>query len=58
MQTQFIHIGFDGKRTGTETYSLKLRDIPAALSEKKLDQCTVKEFGLPNSENIVTIPGM
>jgi hypothetical protein len=59
MQTQIIHIGFDGKRTGTETYYLKLRDIPAALSEKKLDQCTVKEFGLQlNSENIVTIPAL
>ena len=59
MQTQFIHIGFDGKRTGTETYSLKLRYIPATLSEKKLDQCTIKEFCLQlNSENIVTIPAL
>ncbi len=59
MQTLFIHMGFDGKRTGTETYLFKLRCIPAELSGKKFDQCTNKEFGLQfNSENIMTIPAL
>jgi hypothetical protein len=29
METRFVHIGFDGKRTGTETYVLKLKGVPA-----------------------------
>jgi hypothetical protein len=57
MQTQFIHIGFDGKRTGVETYLLRLRCIPAALSGKKLDEYTCQEFGLQlGNDNIVTLP--
>ncbi len=32
--TQYVHIGFDGKRTGTETYTLKLKCAPAAPSGK------------------------
>jgi hypothetical protein len=59
MQTQFIHIGFDGERTGMETYLLRLRCIPAALSGKNLDEYTCQEFGLQlNGESIVTIPAL
>ncbi len=59
MQTQFIHIGFDGKRIGTETYLLKLRCTPAALSGEKLDQYTCYEFGLRfNDKKIATIPAL
>lgn len=43
---QFIHIGFDGKRTGTETYIIKLRCVPAALSGRGGDEYTCREFQL------------
>lgn len=57
MQTQFIHMGFDGKRTGVETYLLRLRCAPAALTGKDLDEYVCQEFGLQlNSQPIVTIP--
>lgn len=59
MQTQFIHLGFDGQRQGTETYLLTLWCIPAALSGEKLDHYTCGEFGLQlNSGNVVTIPDL
>ena len=59
MQTQFVHIGFDGKRTGIETYLLRLRCIPAALSGKNLDEYICREFGLQlNTGGIVTIPAL
>ncbi len=54
MQTQFIHIGFDGKRTGTETYLLRLRCVPAAMSGKKLDEYTCREFGLQLDDGAIT----
>lgn len=57
MQTQFVYFGFDGKRTKTETYFLKLRGTPASVTGKKLDQYTCKEFGLQfNANRIATIP--
>ena len=57
MQTQFIHLGFDGKRTGVETYLLRLRCTPAAISGKKLDEYTCREFGLQlNGGGITTLP--
>jgi hypothetical protein len=59
MQTQFIHICFDGKRTGVETYLLRLRCIPAALSGKNLDEYMCWEFGLQlNGGGITTIPAL
>jgi hypothetical protein len=59
MQTQFLHIGFDGKRTGVETYLLRLRCLPAALSGKNLDEYTCGEFGLQlGSGSIVTLPAL
>ncbi len=54
MKTQFIHMNFDGKRRGTETYLLKLKCNPAALTGKKFDQCTCKEFGLQINDNTLT----
>jgi hypothetical protein len=43
-QTEFVHIGFDGKRTGSETYVVRLRCVPAALSGKSGDEYTCGEF--------------
>jgi hypothetical protein len=57
MQTRFIHIGFDGKRTGVETYLLRLRCIPAAIPGKNLDEYTCSEFGVQlGNEDIATLP--
>jgi hypothetical protein len=59
MQTQFVYFGFDGRRTKTETYFLKLRGAPASEAGKKLDQYVCKEFGLQfNSDRIATIPSL
>jgi hypothetical protein len=59
MQTQFIHMGFDGKRTGVETYLLRLRCVPAAISGEKLDEYTCHEFGLQlNNGAITTLPAL
>lgn len=49
-ETQFVHIGFDGKRTGMETYTVKLRGVPAALSGKAGDEYTVREFSVRAGE--------
>jgi hypothetical protein len=54
MQTRFIHMSFDGKRTGVETYLLRLRCTPAAISGKKLDEYTCQEFGLQLDNNVIT----
>jgi hypothetical protein len=43
-ETEFVHIGFDGKRTGSETYVVTLRCVPAALSGKSGDEYTSGEF--------------
>lgn len=59
METRFIHIGFDGKRTGTETYIIKLRCVPAALSGQGGDEYTCREFQLRiNDGQAVTIPAL
>lgn len=41
--TEFVHLNFDGKRTGAEIYTVKLRVVPAALSGKDGDEYTVRE---------------
>ena len=41
--TEFVHLNFDGKRTGAETYTVKLRVFPTALSGKAGDEYTVRE---------------
>jgi hypothetical protein len=59
MQTQFIHMGFDGRRTGVETYLLRLRSTPAAISGKKLDEYACREFGLQlNNGAVMTLPAL
>jgi hypothetical protein len=59
MQTEFVHMDFNGKRTDTETYFLTLRCIPAVSLRKKHDQYTCGEFYLRlNSEDFVTIPAL
>jgi hypothetical protein len=57
MQTQFIHLGFDGKRVGVETYLLRLRYVPASLSGNHLDGYTCSEFGVQlGDDRVATLP--
>ncbi len=60
-ETQFIHFGFDGKRTGAETYTVKMRLVPQKLSEKDGDEYTVREFSVKQgsgaAETIPTLAG-
>jgi len=59
MQTQFIHMGFDGRRTGVETYLLRLRCVPGVSPGKNLDEYTCLEFGLQlTNGRILTLPGL
>jgi hypothetical protein len=52
-------MGFDGKRAGIETYLLRLRCTPAAISGKKLDEYMCQEFGLQlNNGPITTLPAL
>jgi len=48
METQVVHIGFDGMRTGVETYILKLKCVPGALSSPSSasDEYTCDEMRL------------
>jgi hypothetical protein len=56
-ESRVIHIGFDGKRTGAETYTLKMRLVPAALSGRGGDEYTVREFRVQSGEKEAeTIP--
>ncbi len=59
-RTEFVHFGFDGRRTGIETYTLKLKIVPAALSGKGGDECTVREFGVETGSGgrAETIPSL
>lgn len=43
-EMKLIQLGFDGKRKSVETFMLKLKRVPARLSEKEGDLCTVGEF--------------
>jgi hypothetical protein len=59
MITQFIHIGFDGKRTGVETYTLTLKCVPAALAAQDGDAYTCRDFRLRfNDAPEATIPAL
>jgi hypothetical protein len=59
MDTQYIRLGFNGKRTGTETYILKLRCIPDTPPGRNGDQYTCSEFMLQvNNEPAATIPAL
>jgi len=58
-ETRVIHLGFDGKRTGMETYTVKLRCVPAPLSGKDGDEYTCREFKIRvNDGEAVTIPAL
>ena len=58
-ETQVVHFGFDGKRTGLETYTVKMRCVPAALSGKGGDEFTVREFSVRAGEGQAdTIPAL
>jgi hypothetical protein len=59
METRFIHIGFDGKRTGIETYVVKLKCVPASLSGKGGDEYVCAGFQLRIAEGpAMTIPAL
>jgi hypothetical protein len=59
METQFVHIGFDGKRTGTETYILKLKCVPAVLSGKGGEEYTCAAFQYRlNDGDTLSIPAL
>lgn len=59
MQTEFAHIGFDGRRLGSETYVLRLRNVPAVSSGSPLDEYTCREFGIKTNDGpILTLPDL
>jgi len=59
METEFVHMGFDGKRIGTETYGVTLRGVPASMAGTTLDQYTCGGFCVRfDSKDIVTIPAL
>lgn len=59
MRTEFIHMGFDGKRIGSETYGVTLRGAPAARAGTTLDRYTCGGFCVRfDSKNTVTIPAL
>jgi hypothetical protein len=56
-ESTVVHIGFDGRRTGTETYRLKMRCAPVLQAGRAGDECTVREFSIRTKEGQVdTIP--
>jgi hypothetical protein len=58
-ETEFIHIGFDGKRTGSETYVVTLRCVPSAISGKAADEYTCGEFQVRTGDQPpATIPSL
>lgn len=57
MHTQFIQMGFDGRRKGTEDYWLKLRHTPKETINGNYDECICKEFSISiNGEERKRIP--
>src|SRR5512143_631934 len=57
--TDYINFGFDGRRTGSVTYIVKMKVVPAALSGKGGDEYTVREFRLrTGSGETETIPSL
>jgi hypothetical protein len=49
-ETMVIQMGFDGKRLSSETFTLKLKSVPAALSGKGGDEYMVREFSIRAGE--------
>ena len=58
-ETTVIRMGFDGKRISSETFTLKLKCVPGALSGKGGDEFTVREFSIRAGEGQdETIPAL
>ena len=58
-ETRLIHMNFKGQRTGTETYTLKLRCVPSALRGKPGDEYTCLESSIKaNDGEPVTVPAL
>jgi hypothetical protein len=58
-ETRYVRFGFDGKRIGSDTYTVRMRCVPAALSGKGGDEYTVREFSVRSGDGpAVTIPGL
>jgi hypothetical protein len=59
MKTQYVYIGFDGKRKGTETYNLKLKCTPATMSGNSGDRYTCGGLELLSNDGPpVSIPSL
>lgn len=59
METVFVHIGFDGKRTGSETYIVRLKCVPAGLSGQAGDEYTCRDFRYRvNDGEAIPIPAL
>ena len=57
--TEFVNFGFDGRRTGITTYTVKLKVVPAPLSGKAGDEYTVREFSVKTGSGAAeTIPAL
>jgi hypothetical protein len=59
METVFVHIGFDGRRAGSETYIVRLKCVPAGLSGKAGDEYTCRDFRYRvNDGEAIPIPAL
>ena len=59
METTVVHIRFDGRRTGSETFYLVLKCAPGALSGKDGDEYTCRDFRYKvNDGEPVAIPAL
>ena len=59
MQTEFVHLGFNGKRTATERYGVTLRCDPAVAVKHRLDHYTCGGFCVQlDADTVVTIPAL
>jgi hypothetical protein len=59
--TDFVNFGFDGRRTGVSTYTVKMKVVPGAISGKGGDEYTVREFivktGSGEAETVPALAG-
>jgi len=58
-ETQYVQLGFDGRRTGTATYILRLKCVPAPLSGKAGDEytCAAFEYRVDDGETL-SVPAL
>ncbi len=58
-ENQVVQVGLDGKRTGAQTYVLKLKCVPAALAGKPGDEYTCRRMTIQSSpEKPASIPAL